>query len=1219
MEKICELLERDLSKTIEEVIKVHQLDEQTVYEEITEYVVTDNILSHYRTILDAIAKGPQTHIHDENVGVWVSGFFGSGKSSFAKNLGYVLADYRVCGHRASDLFTDVVKDPRIAEYVDFIRKSIPCEVVMFDISVDKAAKKSSADGVTEIVYRKMLSHLGYAEDFDIAELEIELEEEGKLEAFLEAFKQLYPDIEWSKARSGAQKIARASAVMHELDPKTYPDASTWSRSVRSPPISVQFVINRLFDLCSRRRPGKALVLIIDEVGQYVARNSERIEDLRAFVEVFGKEGKNRLKNQQIVAPPWIVVTSQEKLDEIVAALDNRSIQLAKLQDRFHYKIDLSPSDIREVATKRVLAKKPEAIPLLSQLYQENAGRLPAQCELERSTLRYDVDEESFIQFYPYLPHFIDLSIAIASGIRLQPGATRHLGGSNRTIIKQAYEMLVSERTHLKDAPIGTVVSLDLVYDLVEGNLSSEKQGSIADISRVAMSRDGGGEIAVRVAKVIGLLEFARDVPRTEKNIAAVLTTTIGQAPPIDEVREACVWLTHHRFIRSTDEGYKLLTSGEKVWADERQKYIQPPSGEQSKIIRTALQDVVSVPALKKHRYRDQKTFQVGYAIGGDATNDRADILMRIDVVRSQDEFTRRLSELQEESRGRGHENDLSWILSLTPEAEDIIAEYYASGRMIADYDSHAAQGRLTATQRECLEAEKRDQRIYWGNLIERLRESLLAGTGVFRGQIREGGELNSSATATLGAFLSWAIPDLFPKMGMGAVPLRGDEAEILLNAENLLHLPRPVFYDGEQGLNIVRREGTQAVLNEASPPVAEVAGFIHSAKEYGNRVTGKTLEENFTGYGYGWDLDLLRLLTAVLFRAGHIEVTYQGQTHQSYLEPIAREVFSKPTSFRAASFTERTGKPGYADLASASDLYVEMTGEAEPDLDEAKIAAAFRSLADRDYQDLVSLRATAQAHQLPLVEQLTDYLAVIEQIKRSDPASLIHHIVAEGRTVKDLREGFLAARRGVTDDLITTLDQARFILNRVVPTLCEEGLDTEGMPERLQEILQSGTFFLEQEDLIELTDTLLQQYRGIYESVHDERTRTYGRAIQTVQEEEDFDSLSPGEKDAVLAELTRHTCNKYIFKEMGCSSCRASIPQMRSDIAAVGELIRTSILQLRELVAKKDPENRPVVKVKLSRFFPPQLEDDEGIEAAIEKLRDELQKLISEGRIVILE
>ena len=104
------------------------------------------------------------------------------------------------------------------------------------------------------------------------------------------------------------------------------------------------------------------MFIIDEVGQHVARSGDKIEDLRATVEEFGKVGKNLLKARKIIAPCWIVVTSQEKLDEVVAAIDSKRVELAKLQDRFHYRVDLAPSDIREVATKRVLAKKEPAVP-----------------------------------------------------------------------------------------------------------------------------------------------------------------------------------------------------------------------------------------------------------------------------------------------------------------------------------------------------------------------------------------------------------------------------------------------------------------------------------------------------------------------------------------------------------------------------------------------------------------------------------------------------------------------------------------------------------------------------------------------------------------------------------------------------------------------------------------------------------------------------------------
>src|SRR6478672_10070715 len=102
MTKISELLERDFRRPIEEIIKVSNADEETVYTELTEYIATNRIKNEYERLFSAMAGAPKTP--NEGIGVWISGFFGSGKSSFAKNLGYVLANRQVRQHPASELF-----------------------------------------------------------------------------------------------------------------------------------------------------------------------------------------------------------------------------------------------------------------------------------------------------------------------------------------------------------------------------------------------------------------------------------------------------------------------------------------------------------------------------------------------------------------------------------------------------------------------------------------------------------------------------------------------------------------------------------------------------------------------------------------------------------------------------------------------------------------------------------------------------------------------------------------------------------------------------------------------------------------------------------------------------------------------------------------------------------------------------------------------------------
>ncbi|MDP9366075.1 MAG: BREX system P-loop protein BrxC, partial [Chloroflexota bacterium] len=485
---IHELLRRDLSRTIEEIIQLDQLDEQLVRTEITEYVATDSIKRHYRELLEAINEARTNPT--ERVGVWVSGFFGSGKSSFAKNLGYVLANRKLLGHSAADLFKAQVDDPAISSLIDVINNTIPTEVVMFDVQKDRAQTGQGGLSISPFVYRVLLRQLGYAEDFDLAELEISLEGEGKLDAFVQRYNAQYAAgkarAEWAaQGRKSAEAWNRAGVILHELDPYTYASPDSFAQRILQDRVQVtpKLLVERSFELMERRRQGKALALIIDEVGQYVAYSQERLEDLRAVVETFGMEGRNRARARQVPAPTWLIVTAQERLEEVTSAIgDERRVLLAKVQDRFPLRIDLSPSDVREVAARRVLAKTPDGERRLRELFRANEGQLNAACKLERTSRPTSVNEQAFVDFYPYLPHYIDLSIDVMSGIRLQPGAMRHVGGSNRTIISQVYQVLVNPRTDYANQPVGALVSLDRIYDLIEGQVGSAKQKDIADIT-----------------------------------------------------------------------------------------------------------------------------------------------------------------------------------------------------------------------------------------------------------------------------------------------------------------------------------------------------------------------------------------------------------------------------------------------------------------------------------------------------------------------------------------------------------------------------------------------------------------------------------------------------------------------------------------------------------------------------------------------------------------
>lgn len=310
-----------------------------------------------------------------------------------------------------------------------VNTTIPTHAVIFDVSMDRGIRTAN-ERITEVMYKALLRELDYAEDFDLADLEMGLEADCLLVEFEARFETRFMQ-PWKKRRKIGRARNEASSVLHDMDPHTYSQADSWVHSlgVRDADgnfkgradISANRLAELAFELMSRRQPGKSLVFVIDEVGQYISRSVDKMLDLQAIVQAFGKEGKNRVKARQVVAPAWIVVTSQEKLNEVVDALDSKKIELARLQDRFPIRIDLAPADIAEITTRRVLQKKPEIRETLKELYRKNEGRLASCTSFERTSRTATLNEDAFINIYPYLPYQIDLCIDIMSGIRLQPG------------------------------------------------------------------------------------------------------------------------------------------------------------------------------------------------------------------------------------------------------------------------------------------------------------------------------------------------------------------------------------------------------------------------------------------------------------------------------------------------------------------------------------------------------------------------------------------------------------------------------------------------------------------------------------------------------------------------------------------------------------------------------------------------------------------------------
>ena len=1214
MKTIADVFENQIDRTIEEVIKVDQGNENAVRTELEEYVATDSIRRQFAEVYGEIAKGATNP--REGIGIWISGFFGSGKSSFAKILGYTVANTTVGNTTASALFKKVARDEKISALLDSINTRIPFESVIFDVSMDRGVRVGN-ERLTEIMYQALLRKLDYAEDLDLAELEFTLEGDGKLALFQTTFESIYGK-PWSERRRRGLAANEAGAALSKLDPVTYPNADSYAKANKGrADISANKLAERAFELVARRHPGKAIIFIIDEVGQYVSRSVEKMLDLQAVVQAFGVEGRNRTEAKKSVSPAWIAVTSQEKLDEVVTALDSKKIELARLQERFPVMVDLKQSDISTVTSERVLKKTTDATKLLAKLFTEREDSIKGCTTLERTSRNVVLEAGNFCELYPYVPYQVELSIDIVAGLRLKRGAQRHVGGSNRTIIKQAQQLMIHDRTRLADDPIGTFVTLDRIYELLYmGNLLPTEV--TREVDAVA-ARFPGDVIASKVIKAIALLEPVKDLPRTKHNLSVVLHPSVDAKPLNKAVEAALLLLEQAQFVRQTEEGYKLLTNQETNWESQRSG-IDPRPNDRNRIHRDLIKDIFSEPKLRAYRYKELRPFRVALRVDGETVDADGEIPLNLSLT-SSDEQKSALTESRDLSASTPSE--LFWVATLDDEIRTQVAELHRSNEMVAEHDRLGAQNRLTTEESACLADEKtrRDK------IRRRLRALLLAsiegGTAFFSAVQHDATALGANLTPAVHALLNQAIPSLYPKIEIGVLPLAGNEPEKFLDSTNLIGLPG-VFYDDNPARALVVKQSNRNVPNLGSDLCREILEYLKREHSYGNRVTGKMLIAHFSGLGFAWDQESIRLGVAILFRGGAVEVTHQGRKYRNYVEPAARPPFTKNPDFRAASFSPRETLD-LKVLASAARMYEEITGK-DVNIEEGAIAEALKSVATADLTKLIPLEARLSALKLPGAGAVRDQLQWAQGILEMPADDCVKTLAGDGKAYLEGRQRAVKLEKLATDTNIQTIASARRVLAEQWPHIASRQPDDDltKSSASLEKCFQSDTALEEIESIRLDAESIGTAYRALYTSEFEKRRKAYGEALDEVKGHPDWLALTQrfADQPEQLASLTvplTQRAEPELDLPPGATTCRrtgASLGQLQSDLEAVEAIAKQVLRKVMELAAP--PEEKPE-RIAVARLYPGRITNAAELDVFIAALRERLEKALAQGATIILE
>ncbi len=1194
--KIVDVFEREMDQRIEPVVQVDAASDAQLAQEIEEYVVTPAIRDYFAELLEnylSLQEQPS-----QKIGIWVSGFFGSGKSSFAKMLGYALENRNLDGETVREkLLRRFGGDAKVAALfgrLDELEHERPTQAVVFDMSRD-ATKRH--EFVSEAMYQQLLAHFGYQTDPVLAELELQLEREGRFEAFLETFEKLH-GLHWKDAGFAAKN--RASAVLHELEPATYPHKDSWAKTPHKVGLSNKLLANRAVEIAQRRGGGANLIFAIDEVGQFASRDIQRMLDLQGVAEAFGVGGaklpENDGKNLPGVTPGsfkgrlWLMVTSQEQLEAVVENLDSQRTELGRLIDRFQNPVDLKPNDITEVTKQRLLKKKATFEPPLRALYAKHENALKLHSKLEAGYQR-ELNAQAFTDLYPLLPYQFDLIIDIIGTIRSQGQAGATYGAAVRPILVMISDLLNAPELGLAQSKVGKLVTFDEVYDILGHRIRADRRDSVDQI----VSQLGASALETRAAKALVLLSMVRGVKKTLKSVAAVLYPAVGHASIQREVQAALEELLKLERVRFAEGEYEFLSQEARDWESERNGF--DPGPDKRKEVRKVITSLVTS---QTYNHKGLRTFTPTLVLDGNIPvgANRGDIELRLNT--SSDDKSVAFADSQ------ANPDAVSGVMPYTKEMEHAAQQLLRSRRMIDTY----AQDK---TRTNNVTVERQRASGFEGQLETEVAKALLNGHYYFRGgELETGG---SNINRLVEGLFSQVVGKVFHKLDTLTIKPSTTDLKMLFTQDNLNSMNETL---GPSGLGVLELKGGQTGITPAAPIFSDLKQHIEHLAGTGQSPSGLVLAQAFERYPYGWSTDRVRYLVAVLFRAGWLEMHAQGGRFTSWKDPGAQDVFESLQKFRQAQFTPRGGG---VDLIGAVTAFEELTGTFIDQADEAIIADTVRGWVTHQATKALKIVGRLEHHDLPGCDTLKPVADTLDAIRNAASSEeILKLFLANVATFKEYLPHINKLEQNLTGGALNHISNARHALNVYYPAIPNPDEATREAAEKLGADLAAESFIDRLPAIQTGTKTLEHALEAAYQTPWRARYEAYERVAKTLEADAAFQSLEPDEADAYLEELRRYGGGSATPPEHAWQRLNPTLEHLSADTDAAENRLRQKLDELRR---KLEPKAKPASKVSLRALHLTLEPEDDGalhkLEAGYQVLRTDVEERLKQGERVVLE
>ena len=965
MTLINEIFAKDIQRPIEGVIKADDTSQLGV--EVEEYVLTNESAKGVEHVLEAY-----TNYTNAN-GVWISGFFGSGKSHLLKMLAHLLGD--IDGHdyprgKVSEHFRAKADDqflPALITKAD----GIAAKSLLFNID-QKATliSKDQNDALLKVFVKIFDESRGYyGNQGHIARFERDLDRRGQYEEFKEVFERI-AGISWSQGREeGPLQSANIDEAFAEVEGTPNPGILRHYRD--SYEVSIEDFADEVAAWLDEQPTGFRLNFFVDEVGQFIGTNTQLMLNLQTIAESLATKCKGR---------SWIFVTSQEDMEKVGGdRTKSQGHDFSKIQARFANRLKLTSQDVEEVIRKRLLAKNDPGASQVADIYATEHANFKTLFDFVdgRHYPNYR-DEEHFVGTYPFVAYQFPLFQSAIEGI----SDHNIFEGRNSSVGERSMLGVVQEvASALKDAPLGQLASFDQMFAGIRASLKAASHRAILQAENSGKLSD----LAVRLLKALFLVKYVDGFKATPRNLTVLVYNKFGAdlTQLTKDVLEALTTLEAQTYIQRNGDVYDYLTNEEQKIEQEIKNVDIDSSDVAKKLSDLLTQSVVKIT--KVVYAKNGQNFAIGYKLDGQAMSKQYELALHF--TSPDTDFS--LDQIKAHSAGL---DELRVVLPA--ESERVLADLRLQLKT-EKYVKRAHGSSRTPIEQTILQAKGTQNAEREKEIVERLREAV--GRAKL---IHNATDLDIVATDSINR-----INEGFQRVIAATYTNLGMLAGKTYNEQSLTAL----VVSPEDGL-------VGDVATVMTVPGDDLLSHLEMRGKRHEQVTMKQLVDKYTIKPYGWDQWSVAAVTAHLVGTSKIEITLNGRLLKR--TEIAKELRNTQNYSNMVVAPQRVFDQKV--VTAFRKFVIDFTDEGAISKDPLELARAGKELLDKK---LVELRSLTTGSRYPFVSQLDEPIRMLAELCDhraewfiTDFANADELLDAKDSVIDPIKQFLSGSQRGIYDE-----------------------------------------------------------------------------------------------------------------------------------------------------------------------------------------------------------